>query len=156
MRNLLHSAGPRLLFAFAGLVCVIMGLGLFTFVNAQGFSYLSNDPNACVNCHVMRDQFEAWQHSSHARVAVCNDCHTPHDSFVGKWVVKGVNGFNHSYAFTFGTYQEVINIRDFNEEVVVQSCMYCHENAVSSIAPDHTDAPNCVTCHTGIGHPTRE
>jgi cytochrome c nitrite reductase small subunit len=31
-----------------------------------------------MNCHIMRDQFEGWSHSSHKAVAACNDCHTPH------------------------------------------------------------------------------
>ena len=29
------------------------GIGSYTFVYAKGASYLSNDPNACANCHVM-------------------------------------------------------------------------------------------------------
>lgn len=140
----------------AGMVCIVTGLGLFTFVYARGDSYLSDDPNACVNCHVMRDQFDAWRHSSHARVAACNDCHTPHDSFINKWIVKGINGFNHSVAFTFDLYDEVIHIRDFNADIVLHNCIACHETAVSIIAPYHADAPNCMTCHAGIGHRTRK
>lgn len=155
MRNLLRS-GPSFLFALTGLVCVIAGLGMFTFVHARGDSYLLDDPNACMNCHVMRDQFQAWQHSSHARVAACNDCHTPHDSALNKWIVKGINGFNHSVAFTFNLYDEVISIHDFNAQVVIGSCIYCHETAVSAIAPHHDDVPNCITCHANVGHPTRK
>jgi len=147
---------PSFLFIVTGLMCVIVGLGLFTFVHARGDSYLSDDPNACNNCHVMRDQFQAWQHSSHARFAGCNDCHVPHDSFVGKWLVKGINGFNHSFAFTFTTYPEVIHINDMNADVVQNNCLGCHETAISEIAPTHADAPNCLTCHAGIGHRTRK
>ena len=73
----------------------IVGLGAFTFVYAEGSSYLSNDPQACVNCHVMDDVFDRWSHGSHKAVAVCNDCHTPHTP-AAKWMVKGLNGVNHS------------------------------------------------------------
>ncbi|MCU0464453.1 MAG: cytochrome c nitrite reductase small subunit [Anaerolineae bacterium] len=147
---------PTFLFIVAGMVCVIVGLGLFTFVYARGDSYLSDDPNTCNNCHVMREQFQAWQHSSHSRFATCNDCHTPHDSPINKWLVKGINGFNHSFAFTFTTYPEVIRINQMNRDVTQANCLYCHDMAVSEIAPIHSDAPDCLTCHTGIGHRTRK
>jgi cytochrome c nitrite reductase small subunit len=44
----------RLLVLFAGSVGA--GVGTFTFGYARGFSYLSADPRACVNCHVMNEQ----------------------------------------------------------------------------------------------------
>ncbi|MBZ5645935.1 MAG: ammonia-forming cytochrome c nitrite reductase subunit c552 [Acidobacteriia bacterium] len=34
------------------LVGVALGLGLYTFVYAKGYSYLTNDPNACADCHM--------------------------------------------------------------------------------------------------------
>ena len=60
----------------AGVVLgLLLGIGGFTFIYARGASYLTNDPGACANCHVMQDHFDAWQRSSHRAVAVCNDCH---------------------------------------------------------------------------------
>lgn len=147
---------PTFLFMLAGLFCIVLGMGLFTFVYAKGYSYLSDDPAACNNCHVMRDQYDAWRHSVHSRVAGCNDCHTPHDSVVSKYLVKAINGWNHSVAFTFQTYGEVLHIRDFNADVVQGNCLYCHANVVDAIAPHHDDAPDCMSCHAGIGHRTRK
>ena len=66
---------------------VALGLGLFTFGYAEGLSYFSSDPQACINCHAMQDQWDGWNHSSHRNVATCNDCHTPH-RFPDKWIVK--------------------------------------------------------------------
>ena len=37
----------------ACLLGIPLGIGAFTFVYAKGFSYLSPDPRACVNCHIM-------------------------------------------------------------------------------------------------------
>jgi cytochrome c nitrite reductase small subunit len=37
---------------------LLVGLGLYTFVYAKGASYLTNDPAACVNCHVMNEQYD--------------------------------------------------------------------------------------------------
>ena len=36
--------------------------------------------------------------------------HTPHNSIVAKYAVKGLNGFRHSYAFTTGNFVEPILI----------------------------------------------
>jgi formate-dependent nitrite reductase cytochrome c552 subunit len=47
---------------------MVLGIGGYTFVYARGGSYLTNDPQACANCHVMREQFEDWQWSSHRAV----------------------------------------------------------------------------------------
>ena len=53
-----------------------IGIGAYTFVYAKGGSYLTNDPAACANCHIMDEHYAAWQKSSHHAVAGCNDCHT--------------------------------------------------------------------------------
>src|SRR3954466_10058793 len=74
---------------------VLLGTGTYTVRYAEGFSYLSPDPKACVNCHVMREQYDGWQHASHHAVATCNDCHVP-PAFVPKYLVKAENGFWHS------------------------------------------------------------
>ncbi len=66
------------LLLLAALVGVLCGVGAYTFYYAKGASYLSNDPQACVNCHIMREQFDSWQKSSHHAAATCNDCHVPH------------------------------------------------------------------------------
>lgn len=134
-----------------------IGIGLYTFFYAKGYSYLSNDPNACANCHVMKEQFDGWQKASHHAVATCNDCHTPHDSLVGKYYVKASNGFWHSFYFTFGGFHEPIQIRGSNLEVAEQSCRYCHQQMVQSITVSHReediDKVSCIRCHRNVGHP---
>ena len=105
--------------ALAGLFGGIGGLGTFTFLYAEGASYLSNDPSACVNCHVMREVFDGWNHGTHKAVAACNDCHTPHE-LVPKYFVKALNGFKHSAAFTLGGFHEPIEITDFDRQVALE------------------------------------
>ncbi|MEJ7606892.1 MAG: hypothetical protein WKF37_11635 [Bryobacteraceae bacterium] len=39
----------------------MLGVGLFTFGYARGASYLTNDPQACANCHVMQEQLDGWR-----------------------------------------------------------------------------------------------
>ena len=96
--------GSRMVFAIAVLVLgAALGLGAYTFAYARGWAYMTDDPRACANCHVMNEQYDGWIKSSHRSVAVCNDCHVPH-RFVAKYATKASNGFWHSFHFTTGTY----------------------------------------------------
>ncbi|MCZ6632812.1 MAG: NapC/NirT family cytochrome c, partial [bacterium] len=85
----------------------LFGLGSFTLYYGEGFSYFSKDPKACMNCHIMKPQFDSWQKSSHHTLATCVDCHLPHD-FLGKYIAKAENGYNHSKAFTLQNFHEPI------------------------------------------------
>ena len=142
--------------AFAIVLGVLGGVGAFTFGYGQGASYLSSDPNACANCHVMQGHFDTWSASSHRRVAVCNDCHLPHHP-IGKWVVKGDNGFFHSLAFTTGKFHEPIRIKPRNRRVTQSACQYCHEDFVHNMLPAEPggDMLNCIHCHSDVGHAGR-
>jgi cytochrome c nitrite reductase small subunit len=154
------ARGPQGIITMLGIASgiafgLVIGLGVFTFSYARGGSYLTNDPKACANCHIMRDQFEGWTRSSHHAVAVCNDCHTPHD-FVGKWFTKGLNGWNHSFAFTTGRFEEPIRIGPRNRAITEGACRNCH--AALTRAIDHagesgaTQKLACLKCHWNVGH----
>lgn len=138
--------------ASAGLA---LGLGLYTFVYAKGYSYLSNDPAACVNCHVMSQQFDGWVKSSHHGVAVCNDCHLP-PSLVGKYYTKASNGFWHSYYFTTGGFPDNIQITPRNVRVAEASCRKCHKDIVDAVDQPfglgHRGELSCLRCHGAVGH----
>ncbi len=142
-----------IMLVLAAILGAAITFAAFTFTYAQGYSYLVDDPNACANCHIMREQFDGWNRSAHQNVATCNDCHTPHESIVGKYAVKGLNGFNHSRAFTFGNFEEPIRITPFNREVTQGACLYCHGEFVSEIAHAQSAEPtDCLSCHEGVGH----
>ena len=150
-------AVARMALVLALMIGLATGLGAFTFVYARGYSYLSNDPGACANCHIMREHFDAWNKSSHRNVATCNDCHTPHD-LVGKYTVKAKNGFWHSFYFTTGRYPDPLRITAGNREVTADGCRYCHAQIVAAIEhPDATEKErsNCVRCHEYVGHLVR-
>ncbi|MCA9538296.1 MAG: cytochrome c nitrite reductase small subunit [Myxococcales bacterium] len=145
---------PLLLVAGVG---TLAGLGFFTFGYGEGAAYLSNDPAACANCHVMRDHFDSWQRSGHGHVAVCNQCHLPPD-FVGKWVTKADNGFFHSLAFTTGDFPEPIRIKPRNRRVTQKACLGCHDAMVNHMHPAQEDGDMllCVGCHADVGHRGRD
>ncbi len=141
---------------FAILLGLLAGATTFTFGYGQGASYLSNKPETCTNCHVMQAHLDSWQASSHHTVAVCNDCHLPHN-FIGKWVTKADNGFFHSLAFTLQNYHDPIQIKPRNARVAQDSCLHCHQDVVHAMLPvgDDTDMQSCVHCHQQVGHALR-
>jgi len=69
----LSGAGRWLAVGAAAVLGVVGGLGLFTFGYGDGLAYLSNDPAACANHHVMQASYDAWLKSSHHGVATRND-----------------------------------------------------------------------------------
>ena len=132
---------------------LLLGLGVYTFGYARGASYLTDDPKACLNCHVMRGQYEGWLKSSHRNAAVCNDCHTPH-GFAPKYFVKALNGFHHSLAFTSGRFPDEIQITERNHRVAEAACMKCHEEITDGIRSTRHPAGDvaCTSCHRSVGH----
>jgi cytochrome c nitrite reductase small subunit len=104
----------------------------------------------------MQPQYESWQKSSHHAVAGCVDCHLPH-GFIGKYVAKAVNGFNHSKAFTLQNFPEPIAITPPNARILQDSCLACHRNLVHDAvtAPGRSEEVRCVHCHQTVGHGER-
>ena len=138
----------------AGVLGVALGLGAYTFAYARGWAYMTNDPRACSNCHVMNEQYDGWIKSSHRSVAVCNDCHVP-DSFVAKYATKASNGFWHSYYFTSGTFPEPIRALPASRTIAEANCRRCHEPVVQNMGtPAHAGSTDisCIRCHGSVGH----
>ena len=138
----------------AASVGLLLGLAGFTFHYGEGLSYFSTDPAACVNCHIMRPQYESWQKGSHHAVAGCIDCHLPHE-FLPKWLAKAENGFLHSKGFTLQNFPEPIFIRERNQRVLHTNCLHCHFDLVQELLPGSTtdaNAISCVHCHRSVGH----
>ncbi len=142
-----------LIFIFAGLIGLIIGAGSFTFIYAKGYAYFSDDPKACMNCHIMRDQYESWNRGSHHAVATCNSCHTPQNFFM-KYVNKADNGFWHSLKFTTGYYKDPLQIRSHNFNITMKSCMQCHSGLMNSTLHQKgmDEGRSCVQCHRSVGH----
>jgi len=137
----------------AGTLGVLGGLGAFTFGYGDGSAYLTNDPSACANCHIMQGHYDSWVRSSHSNVATCNDCHLSNDP-IGKWVTKADNGFFHSLAFTTGDFHEPIRIKARNRRVTREACLHCHAEFVHNMLParEGGDMRSCVHCHADVGH----
>lgn len=150
---------------FAILLVVILILACYTFYNAKGMSYLSNDSEACNNCHIMNEVYSDYLSAPHSQKiagqprAACNDCHLPH-GFVSKWIAKAKSGVGHAYAFTFELESLPTNLsaNEASKQMVQDNCVRCHieyvQNAVNpTTIPGHdSSALSCVSCHEGVGH----
>ncbi len=137
------------------------GVGAYTFRYAEGLSYFSTNPTACVNCHIMQPQYDAWQKASHHAVATCIDCHLPH-TFVAKYIAKAENGYRHSKEFTAQTFAEPITLQPRARVILQDNCISCHGalthgNAGAVVGADGPAAAalQCVHCHLSVGHGER-
>jgi cytochrome c nitrite reductase small subunit len=138
----------------AACVGVPLGLGIYASFYAEATTYLTNDPNACANCHVMREPLADWQKAGHHAVATCNDCHVPQD-LVGKYLTKIEHGWRHSKGFTLQDFHEPITIHPSSLAVVQDNCVRCHDELNSSQvahAAARGESPNCIHCHARVGH----
>jgi cytochrome c nitrite reductase small subunit len=151
--------------ALSALAGALLGLVSFTVDYAEGLSYLSNDPEACANCHVMNEQLDSWRKGPHHAVATCNDCHVP-PRFPAKYIAKARNGYHHSKGFTLQSstpdrpgsrrvYDEPIRIKAKNSQILQDNCLRCHGDFLHDVVRGSTwadDAIRCTHCHRAAGH----
>jgi cytochrome c nitrite reductase small subunit len=133
---------------------IAAGVGTYTFRYAEGFSYFKTDPRACVNCHIMRPQYDAWQLASHHQVAVCVDCHLP-SAFFEKYLAKAENGWRHGEKFTTQNFVEPIVVQSRGREILQENCVRCHGDLVHALTESPATGQKplaCTHCHAGAGH----
>lgn len=144
------SGLPRTLqIAVYGLVGAGVGMALLLARVANATSYLSDNPQTCINCHVMTDAYASWQRGSHGRVAVCIDCHVPHENLVAKYAYKSRDGLKHSYVFTTRSEPQVLNLSAPAVTVVQANCVRCHSRQVMMVAAAGPQR-RCWDCHQNI------
>lgn len=143
---------------------VVAALIVFGYLVSESkmLSYMSSEPDVCINCHTMNTHFATWQHSSHRAKATCVDCHLPQDSFIKKMMAKGRDGYNHSVAMAFRTYGYNLRISDHAATRIQDNCIRCHESLVSQMVENaeryskttsHVRGGRmCWDCHRGVPH----
>ncbi|MCD4772864.1 MAG: cytochrome c nitrite reductase small subunit, partial [Bacteroidales bacterium] len=140
---------------------IFTGLGIYSVYLSKAGSYLSDDPQACVNCHIMAPQYATWNHSSHREVANCNDCHVPHNNIFNKYYFKAKDGLNHATLFTMRAERQVIFIGNAGKKVVKDNCIRCHKELfdqsklISQTKGNylvHNTDRKCWECHREIPH----
>lgn len=142
---------------------VAASLFVYTVYASNMLSYLSNDPKACINCHVMNSAFASWEKSSHKNVAGCVDCHLPVDSFLAKYTSKAKDGWNHSVAFSTNSYEQSLLITEDGANRVQANCIRCHTSTNETLRMNadkyHSgedgslkSSRKCWECHQYVPH----
>lgn len=140
---------------------IIVGLGGYTVYMSRAYSYLSDDPSACINCHIMTPYYQSWDHSSHAQWATCNDCHVPQDNMLKGYAFKAKDGLYHAAIFTLGAEPQAIRPRDESYGVIMDNCIRCHTQLntdfVNTGMISYCDVKEgkgkaCWDCHSDVPH----
>lgn len=152
LKKALSSLSPPLRWGAIGSIGAFLGMGVYVAYISQAASYLSDDPKACINCHIMTPMYASWQHSSHARVTTCNDCHVPHDSVIRKYWFKAMDGARHSTLFTLRQEPQVFRARAESKEVIQANCLRCHGDNVHGATTEPQFTRSCVECHREVPH----
>lgn len=142
----------------AGVFC---GLLAYLVYMSKAYSYLSDNPEVCINCHVMGPYYATWQHSSHKNVATCNDCHVPHTSIFAKYYFKATDGLRHSYVFTMRNEPQRMQAIPESQVVIYENCVRCHSQLnqefvktgmLSKADIRHGTDRTCWDCHRNVPH----
>ena len=139
---------------------IMTGLVIHTLNISNAASYLSDNPQACVNCHVMYPEYASWEKGSHGRITTCNDCHVPQDNVIRKYAFKASDGIRHASMFTFKMEPQVIKIKDAGRKVVQENCIRCHANYLHPVSLRSIGAKSiyneseilCWDCHRETPH----
>jgi cytochrome c nitrite reductase small subunit len=139
---------------------IFFGLAAYAVYISKAPSYLSDNPQTCINCHVMVPQYANWAHSAHERVANCNDCHVPHNNVFNKYFFKAKDGLRHATIFTLRTEPQTIYILEAGRKVVHQNCIRCHgklldDHQTASMTDGYTNyklTRDCIDCHRESPH----
>lgn len=138
---------------------IFIGLGVFVLKLSKAHSYLSDQPETCVNCHIMAPEYATWKHSSHRQWTNCNDCHVPHNNVFNKYYFKAKDGLRHATVFTLRNEPQVIFIKQEGKEVVHQNCVRCHSELLepsqklTNINFHHQRTERvCWDCHREVPH----
>ncbi len=163
IREIIQTLFPTRTWKLAAIIAggILCGLGSYTLYASRAWTYLSDDPATCVNCHIMGPYYATWNHSSHSRNATCNDCHVPHENAVKKWFFKGMDGMRHASVFMMRGEPQVIQAIDESAEVIMNNCIRCHTQLntefVNTGRIDHEmvmagEGKACWDCHREVPH----
>lgn len=137
------------------------GLFLYSFYASRAYSYLSDEPKTCVNCHIMAPYYATWMHSSHGRGTTCNDCHVPHNNIANKYYFKAKDGLRHAAVFTMRKEPQAMQATDASAQVIMDNCIRCHTQLNTEFVKTgrmgfkdvkEMNGKACWDCHREVPH----
>ncbi|MCD7973749.1 MAG: ammonia-forming cytochrome c nitrite reductase subunit c552 [Candidatus Azobacteroides sp.] len=104
---------------------------------SRAHSFLSEEPAACVNCHIMTPYYQSWNHSSHAQWETCNDCHVLQENLLTKYTLKTKDGIYHTIVLTIRG--EAGSVKYSNRLItsplknINNTCQTCHRDSEENL-----------------------
>ncbi len=138
-----------------------VGLFIYSFTVSRAYSYLSDNPRTCVNCHLMSPYYATWTHSSHGRNTTCIDCHVPHNNIFNKYFFKAKDGLRHSAVFTIRGEKTALQAIPASSQVIMNNCIRCHEQLNTEFVKTgrmdfkemkKNNGHACWDCHRDVPH----
>ncbi|MDR1854569.1 MAG: cytochrome c nitrite reductase small subunit [Azoarcus sp.] len=162
-RAILQALPNKLVVSLFVLVGVALGLGVYVAYTSRVFSYLGNDPAACVNCHVMSASYQSWSRSSHREWATCKDCHIPNNNRLAGLLYEAEDGLYHASQLLFTERTPSVRPRESSVKVIQANCVRCHTDLNTALAKTgtatfddirHGRQQACWDCHRQTPHTT--
>jgi cytochrome c nitrite reductase small subunit len=151
----------KLVMPFVILCGIAIGSLIYLIYISRVTSYLSHDPAACANCHIMAPYYQSWQKSSHQPWTNCNDCHVPQDNPIKGYSFKAKDGLYHAAIFTLRMEPQVIRPRESSYAAIMKNCIRCHtqlnQEFVKTAMVDYSkvvagEEKACWHCHREVPH----
>ncbi|NLX80236.1 MAG: cytochrome c nitrite reductase small subunit [Proteiniphilum sp.] len=163
LKRIWEEVKPRGGWRYPAIIIIgaFVGLFIYTFFHSRAYSYLSDNPRTCVNCHLMSPYYATWSHSSHGRNTTCSDCHVPQDNIFSKYYFKAKDGLRHSTVFTMRAEQTALQAIPASSQVIMNNCIRCHEQLnqefVNTGRMDFKEMKKnnghaCWDCHRDVPH----
>jgi cytochrome c-type protein NapC len=144
-----------------GLVLVIIIALKALFIVADQKFQMTSGAEFCGSCHSMKPMTVSYLDDSHAKVAVCADCHLPQDNILNHYFHKAQHGVRDLIQeHVIGTEQIdwVQKLSNSAKFVYESGCLSCHQiqDKNNELALSHKphmgdNKMHCVLCHQ-VGH----
>jgi len=145
------------MFLVGGILAGILGYTAYIF---RLPSYFSNNPDTCVNCHIMSSYYKSWRYSSH-RDVTCNECHIPQSNIISTYLFKAKVGVYHTTVFATGKETQALRPTKSSYSVIMDNCIRCHTQLNTAMARTgmftyadtlQGNGKACWDCHTQVPH----
>lgn len=147
----------RLIFFMVILITLLVAL----FIVADRKLQLTSGAKFCGSCHSMKPMTVSYFEDSHAKVAVCADCHLPQDSLINHYFHKvqhGVRDLIQEHLIGTEDINWIEKLANSEQFVYKSGCLKCHvfqeENTEHSASHQlylQNSTTHCVHCHR-VGH----
>ncbi|MCL1861694.1 MAG: cytochrome c nitrite reductase small subunit [Proteobacteria bacterium] len=160
-KGILNAIPNKLVIPLFLLGGVAAGLGLYSMYTARIFSYLSDDPAACVNCHIMSAAYKSWERSSHSKWTNCKDCHVPQYNKLAGLLFEAKDGLHHAAVLLTNNVPTAPRPLAGAAKVIQSNCVRCHTQLTLEFVRvgkatitdfRHNDDKACWDCHRFVPH----